>query len=80
MFLLDDILLAPVNAVIWLTKQIKEAADREFSDEGALKQKLFDMELMLEMGQISDADFRRAESTILERLEMIVKAKEGSSA
>lgn len=80
MFLLDDILLAPVNAVVWLSKQIREAAEHEFSDEGALKQKLFDLQLMLELDQISEADFRQRESELLTRLEEIAKAKEGSHA
>jgi hypothetical protein len=80
MFLLDDLLLAPVNGVIWLAEKIKEAADHEFSDPGVLKQKLMDLQMMLELKQISEDDFRQRESELLTRLEEISKTKEGSRA
>jgi len=80
MLLLDDLLLAPVNGVIWLAEKIKEAADHEFSDPGVLKQKLLDLQMMLELNQISEDDFRRRESELLTRLEEISKTKEGSRA
>jgi hypothetical protein len=80
MFLLDDLLLAPVNGVIWLAEKIKEAADHEFSDPGVLKQKLMDLQMMLELKQISEDDFRQRESELLARLEEVTKEKEGSHA
>lgn len=80
MFLLDDLLLAPVKAVVWLAERVQEAADREFSDPGVLKQKLLDLQMMLELNQISEDDFRRRESELLARLEEVTKAKEGSHA
>ena len=80
MFLLDDLLLAPVSGVVWLAEKIKEVADSEFSDPGVLKQKLLDLQMMLELNQISEDDFRQRESELLIRLEEIGKAKEGSLA
>jgi hypothetical protein len=80
MFLLDDLLLAPVKAVVWLAERVQEAADREFSDPGVLKQKLLDLQMMLELNQISEDDFRRRESELLARLEEVTKTKEGSHA
>ena len=80
MFLLDDILLAPVNGVVWLAEKIKEAADHEFSDPGVLKQKLMDLQMMLELNQISEDNFRQLESALLARLEEVTKEKEGSHA
>ena len=38
MFLLDDILLAPLKTVIWLGEQIHDSAEKEFSDEDKAKQ------------------------------------------
>jgi hypothetical protein len=80
MLLLDDLLLAPVKAVVWLAEKVQEAAGREFSDPGVLKQKLLDLQIMLELNQISEDDFRRRESELLARLEEITKSKEGSRA
>jgi hypothetical protein len=67
-FLLDDLLLAPVKGVIWLAEKLKETADREFSDPGMLKQALLDLQLKLEMNQITEDDFRQREAELLSRL------------
>jgi len=76
MFLIDDILLAPLNGVIWLGKKINEVAEREFSDEGLIKEKLMQLQLRFEVDEISEEDYNRQEKELLGRLEAIRKAKE----
>ena len=76
MFLIDDILFAPLNGVIWLGKKIDEVAEREFSDEGLIKEKLMQLQFKFEMDEINEADYNRREKELLERLEAIRKAKE----
>jgi len=76
MFLIDDILLAPLNGVIWLGKKINEVAEREFSDEGLIKEKLMQLQLRFEVDEISEEDYNRQEKELLGRLEVIRKAKE----
>ena len=63
-----------------LAEKIKEAAEHEFSDPGVLKQKLMDLQMMLELNQISEDNFRQLESALLARLEEVTKEKEGSHA
>ena len=76
MFLIDDILLAPLNGVIWLGKKINEVAEREFSDEGLIKEKLMQLQLRFEVDEISEEDYNRQEKELLGRLDAIRKAKE----
>ena len=76
MFLIDDILLAPLNGIIWLGKKINEVAEKEFSDEGLIKEKLMQLQLRFEMDEISEEEYNRQEKELLERLEAIRKAKE----
>ena len=76
MFLIDDILLAPLNGIIWLGKKINEVAEKEFSDEGLIKEKLMQLQLRFEMDEISEDEYNKQEKEILERLEAIRKAKE----
>ena len=76
MFLIDDILLAPLHGIIWLGKKINEVAEREFSDEGLIKEKLMQLQLRFEMDEISEDEYNKQEKEILERLEAIRKAKE----
>lgn len=76
MFLIDDILLAPLNGIIWLGKKINEVAEKEFSDEGLIKEKLMQSQLRFEMDEISEDEYNKQEKELLERLEVIRKAKE----
>jgi hypothetical protein len=76
MFLIDDILLAPLNGVIWLCKKINEVAEKEFSDEGLIKEKLMELQLKFELDKISEKEFNKQEAELLARLDTIRKAKE----
>ena len=76
MFLIDDILLAPLNGIIWLGKKINEVAEREFSDEGLIKEKLMEVQMKFEMDKISEKEYNKQEGDLLARLDAIRKAKE----
>ncbi len=76
MFLIDDILLAPLNGIIWLGKKIDEVAEREFSDEGLIKEKLMEVQMKFEMDKISEKEYNKQEGDLLARLDAIRKAKE----
>jgi len=76
MFLIDDILLAPLNGVIWLGKKINEVAEREFSDEGLIKEKLMEVQMKFEMDKISEKEYNKQEGDLLARLDAIRKVKE----
>jgi hypothetical protein len=68
MFLIDDILLAPLNAVVWLGKKLNDAAVNEFSDEGNIKEKLMELQLRFELDEISEEELIKQENELLERL------------
>ncbi len=76
MFLIDDILLAPLNGIIWLGKKINEVAEKEFSDEGLIKEKLMQAQLRFEMDEISEEEYNKQETELLARLDAIRKEKE----
>ncbi len=76
MFLIDDIFLAPLNGVIWLGKKINEVAEKEFSDEGLIKEKLMQSQLKFELDEISEKEYNKQEAELLARLDAIRKAKE----
>ncbi|MFH1691787.1 MAG: gas vesicle protein GvpG [Candidatus Omnitrophota bacterium] len=76
MFLIDDILLSPVKLIVWLGEKIDDIAEKEFSDEGLIKEKLMQLQLRFEMDEISEEEYDRQEKELLERLESIRKAKE----
>ncbi|MDP8217286.1 MAG: gas vesicle protein GvpG [Candidatus Theseobacter exili] len=76
MFLIDNILLAPLNGVIWVGKKINEVIEKEFSDEGLIKEKLMQLQMRFEMDEITEKEYNTQEKELLDRLDDIKKAKE----
>lgn len=76
MFIIDDILLAPLKGVIWLGKKINEVAERELSDEGRIKEKLMELQTRFELDEISEEEYKKQENELLARLDAIRKQKE----
>jgi len=69
MFLLDDILLAPVKGVAWLAQQIQEEANRQLFDPAVIKARLAELQEQFDSGLINEAELRTAEEKLLERLQ-----------
>lgn len=76
MFLIDDILLAPLKVVIWVAEKIKEVAEQELYDEGRIKEKLMELQFKLELEEISEEEYKKQEKELLARLDAIRKANE----
>jgi hypothetical protein len=76
MFIVDDILLAPLKGVIWIGEKINEMSEKEFSDEGRIKEKLMELQLRFEIDEISEEEYKKHEEELLARLDAIRKTKE----
>ncbi len=77
-FLVDDILLFPVKAPIWVGKKISEMAAEEMLDEQGTRQKLRELYMLFEMGRISEEEFEEREVELVERLEEIEAYRNGN--
>ena len=71
MFLLDDILLAPLKGVIFIAEKINEVIEKEMSDEGSIKERLMALQLQFEMDEIDEEEYDKREDELLETLERI---------
>ncbi len=70
MFLLDDILLAPIRGLAAVCEKVHEAAREDLkSQEKALLAALAELHQQLDAAQIGDVDFNTRESELLDRLE-----------
>ena len=76
MFLLDDILLAPLQGVIWVAEKLKETAEKTFFDESAVKADLANLQRRFELKQITEEECAKQEDILLQRLEEIRNYKE----
>jgi len=70
--LVDDLLLAPIHGLLWVFGKIHDAAQEEIAGEAdAITQELRELYMMLETGQITEAEFAAREQTLLDRLDAI---------
>ena len=71
MFLLDDILLFPVSGFKFILKQIEEIANRELNDDTVIKEQLLELQMRLELDEISDEEYAEREAELFARLRAI---------
>ncbi len=78
MLLIDDLLLAPGKALVFIFKELAKTADRELLDDEAVRQQLQLLYMHLETGRITEREFEEREQALVRRLEMIERRKTGS--
>jgi hypothetical protein len=72
MFLIDDLLLSPVKGVLWVFREIHDAAQQELAGESeAITGALSELYMKLEIGQITESEFDAQEKVLLDRLDRI---------
>jgi len=79
MFILDDILLSPLKGLIWLADKVDEVAQKELYDKDNLKAKLMELQLRFELDEISEEEYTRQETDLLERLNIDMGEDEDES-
>ena len=76
MLILDDILLSPLKGLAFLGKKISEVIEQEQSDEGAIKERLMELQLKFEMDEIDEEEYDKREEELLVLLEQIRAKKQ----
>ena len=72
MFLIDDILVSPFKGLVWIFRQLEQAADQQrASERDRLSEQLSKAYMMLETGQLAETDFASLERQILDRLDAL---------
>lgn len=80
MFLLDDILTAPLKGVLWIFKEIVRAAEEEQAAEAdRIKDRLRELYMQLETGQLSEEAFDEEERQLLDRLDELERDAAGAA-
>jgi len=75
MFLVDDLLLAPINGFKFILGQIQKMADQELNDDTLIKEQLLELQMRLELDEVSDEEFREREAELFARLR-VIKARQ----
>jgi hypothetical protein len=71
MFLIDDLLMAPVNGFKFILGQVQKMADQELNDDTLIKEQLLELQMRKELDEISDEDFAEQEAQLFARLRAI---------
>jgi hypothetical protein len=79
-FLLDDILLLPITGPIsgfrWIMKTIQTMADEELMNDQPWKERLIELQMRLELGEISEEDYVVEEAIVFQALRDIRARRE----
>lgn len=70
-------IMLPTKGMLFVFDKIREQAETELWDEGKVHQQLLQLQMMLDIGDISEADFYAAEEELLDRMDAIIAHKQG---
>ena len=74
-FIIDDLLTLPLKGLWGIFETIKEMAEEEMNDTD-LQKKLLELQLLYELGEITEEEFNKSEAEILNRLNELEKNSE----
>jgi hypothetical protein len=74
MLIVDDILLFPARSILWVFREVHNAAQQERASEPErIAAELRELYMLLETGKISEEQFAAQEKVLLDRLDEIEK-------
>ena len=81
MLLIDDLLLSPVKGVLWVFREVHDAAQQELAGESeAITATLSELYMKLETGQITETEFDAQEKALLDRLDRLQAEEQAAAA
>ena len=66
----------PVHGIRWSLRNIQRVVEEELTDDSRVKEDLMELQLLLELGDIDDAEYRRREAELMERLREVRQWRE----
>ena len=79
-FLIDDILLFPITGPVagfrWIMKTIQQMADEELLNDQPWKERLIELQMMLEVGDITEEQYAVEEQQVFQALRDIRARRE----
>jgi hypothetical protein len=66
----------PVAGIRWTLGQVQRVAEQELTDDTQIKNELMELQLRLELGEIDEVEYAKAESGLMQRLREIREWRE----
>ncbi|MGQ0714995.1 MAG: gas vesicle protein GvpG [Gemmatimonadaceae bacterium] len=58
----------PVSGIRWSLEKVQTVVETELTDDSVIKQELMELQMLLELGDIDDAEFVAREAALMEQL------------
>jgi len=58
----------PVAGIRWTLGQVQRVAEQELTDDTKIKNELMELQLRLELGEIDEAEYAKAEAVLMQQL------------
>ena len=75
MLLIDDLLALPLTGFKFVLRTLGQVAEEQYTDSGPVKERLLELQVQLESGDISEDEYTRAEAEIFRELREIENRK-----
>src|ERR1700760_3388580 len=71
MFLIDDLLLSPIAGFKFILRTLARAAEEQYTDDAPIKERLLELQTLLEDGAITEEEYVEQERQVLAELREI---------
>ncbi len=75
MLLIDDLLLSPITGFKFILRTLQRIAEEEYTDDAPVKERLLELQVLLESGELSEEEYVAREGEILRELREIENRK-----
>lgn len=75
MLLVDDLLLLPISGFKFIFRTLQRVAEEQYTDDAPVKERLLELQVHLENGDISEDEYVKEEAAILKELRAIENRK-----
>ena len=66
----------PVAGIKWALGKVQAVVEEELTDDASVKQELLELQMLLELGDIDDAEYVRREAVLMQRLREVREWRE----
>ncbi len=68
MLLIDDLLLSPISGFKFILRTLARAAEEQYTDDAPIKERLLELQTLLEDGSITEEEYVEQEREVLAQL------------
>ena len=75
MLFVDDILMLPFSGFDFILRTLQKVAEEQFTDDAPVKERLLELQLKLESGEVTEEEYAAEEAEIIRQLRDIENRK-----